>query len=95
MYSRPPAGIQEIKRETVDLWPDMARVLGVSRNTIYEAARRGDFRTIRVGKRILVPIPEIRRLVDGEPVESIHSEREVNIGTDKVQARDECPSRGR
>jgi hypothetical protein len=72
MYSKPPAGTQEIKRETVDLWPDMARILGVSRNAIYEAARRGDFRTIRVGKRILVPLPEVRRLVDGESIESIH-----------------------
>ena len=66
-----PAGT---RRETVDLWPDMARILGVSRNGIYEAARRGDFRTIRVGKRILVPLAEIRRLLDGESVAITHAD---------------------
>ena len=71
----------DTKRETVDLWPDMARILGVSRNGIYEAARRGDFRTIRVGKRILVPLAEIRRLLDGESGAINHHEVDV-IATD-------------
>lgn len=75
-----PAGT---RRETVDLWPDMARILGVSRNGIYEAARRGDFRTIRVGKRILVPLAEIRRLLDGESVAITHADHSVDLsGTD-------------
>ena len=46
----------------------MASILGVSRNAVYDAARRGDFRTIRVGKRILVPKSEIRRLLNAGPV---------------------------
>lgn len=65
------------KRETVDLWPEMARLLGVGRNAIYEAARRGDFRTIRIGKRILVPLPEISRLLGGNIVEMIREERDL------------------
>lgn len=41
------------------------QTLGVSRNAVYGAARRGDFRTIRIGKRILVPRSEIHRLLTG------------------------------
>ena len=37
---------------TVD---EAAAVLGISRNSAYEAARRGEIPTIRVGRRILVP----------------------------------------
>ena len=35
---------------------DAGRVLGIGRGAAYEAARRGDFPTRRIGKRILVPI---------------------------------------
>jgi len=58
---------QATTRETFDLWPETARILGIGRNAVYDAARRGDFRTIRVGKRILVPKSEIRRLLGGKP----------------------------
>lgn len=36
-------------------------IFGLSRNASYEAARRGDFQTIRIGKRILVPTAPLRR----------------------------------
>jgi len=63
--------LQITKRETLDLWPETARLLGIGRNSVYQAARRGDFRTVRVGKRILVPKSEIRRLLKcGSRVES-------------------------
>lgn len=58
---------QGTNRQTLNLWPDTARLLGVGRNAVYQAARRGDFRTIRVGKRILVPKSEIRRLLNVRP----------------------------
>lgn len=32
-----------------------ARYLGIGRNAGYEAARRGDIPTIRIGRRVLVP----------------------------------------
>ncbi|MGP6192347.1 MAG: helix-turn-helix domain-containing protein [Vulcanimicrobiaceae bacterium] len=34
---------------------EAARLLGISRNLAYEAARRGEIPTIRIGRRILVP----------------------------------------
>lgn len=32
---------------------------GLGRNASYEAARRGDFETIRIGKKIVVPVAPI------------------------------------
>jgi excisionase family DNA binding protein len=35
--------------------PEVAKLLGISRNFAYELARRGEIPVIRFGKRILVP----------------------------------------
>jgi excisionase family DNA binding protein len=45
---------------------EVARKLGVGRNQAYEGARRGDFPTIRVGKRILAPKQPIDRMLAGD-----------------------------
>jgi excisionase family DNA binding protein len=42
---------------------EAARLLGISRNLAYEAARRGEIPTIRIGRRILVPIAALERLI--------------------------------
>jgi excisionase family DNA binding protein len=34
---------------------EAARLLGISRNSAYEAVRRGELPTIRLGRRILIP----------------------------------------
>ena len=34
---------------------DAARLLGISRGLAYEAARRGELPTLRLGRRLLVP----------------------------------------
>jgi excisionase family DNA binding protein len=43
--------------------PQAAQLLGISRNLAYEAVRRGEIPTIRIGRRILVPIVAIERLL--------------------------------
>jgi excisionase family DNA binding protein len=45
---------QEPERKTVNI-DGAARELGLSRNAAYEAARRGEIPTIRIGRRLLVP----------------------------------------
>jgi excisionase family DNA binding protein len=42
---------------------EAGEILGVSRASAYAAARSSDLETIRVGKRILVPVPKLRRLL--------------------------------
>ena len=42
---------------------EAARMLGIGRTLAYEAARNGDLRTIRVGRRVLVPLVAIEALL--------------------------------
>jgi excisionase family DNA binding protein len=43
-----------------------AKRLGIGRNQAYAAAARGEIPVIRIGKRLLVPIAALERLVAGE-----------------------------
>ena len=50
------------KKQTVSV-PEAGKVLGVGRNASYEAARKGGIPTLRIGKRLVVPIPALERLL--------------------------------
>jgi excisionase family DNA binding protein len=56
---------QTIERKTLNLWPDVGRILGLSRPSTYAAAKNGQIPTIRIGGRILVPRAALERLLDG------------------------------
>ena len=43
---------------------EAAQLLGISRSFAYEAVRRGDIPSIRIGRRILVPKAALHRLLD-------------------------------
>lgn len=45
---------------------EATRELGIGRGLAYEAARRGELPTIRVGRRLLVPVDALDRLLAGE-----------------------------
>ncbi len=53
MTTRATYGVQEA-----------AKILGIGRNAAYEAARRGDIPTIRIGGRILVPKAALERMLE-------------------------------
>lgn len=55
-----------MERKTTTV-PEAGKVLGLSRNAAYRAAKRGDIPTVRIGGRILVPLAQLERLLD--PVE--------------------------
>ena len=40
---------------------ETAKRLGIGRNTAYEAVKRGDIPSIRIGRRILVPTKALER----------------------------------
>ena len=44
--------------------PEAGAILGLSRNASYEAAKRGDIPTIKIGKLLRVPVRAIERLLD-------------------------------
>lgn len=56
---------------TVD---EAARLLGVSRGSAYEAARRGELPVIRLGRRLVVPRARLEDLLGGD------AERKQNGG---------------
>ena len=47
-----------------------AKRLGIGRNQAYAAAARGEIPVIRIGKRLLVPIAALERLVTGDTVKA-------------------------
>jgi excisionase family DNA binding protein len=52
-------------RLTLDV-PAAGKLLGLSREAAYDAVRRGEIPTIRIGRRLLVPRARLMRLLDGE-----------------------------
>lgn len=53
-----------MERQTVTVG-EVARMLGIGRNSAYEAVRRGEIPTLRIGKRILVPRAALEGLLAG------------------------------
>lgn len=45
---------------------DASRMLGISRSHAYELIARGDLPSVRLGRRVLVPIEALRTLAGGE-----------------------------
>ena len=45
--------------------PEAARRLGIARQTAYEAVRQGEIPSIRIARRILVPIAALEALLAG------------------------------
>jgi excisionase family DNA binding protein len=46
---------------------ETAARLGISRPTAYEAVKTGSIPSIRIGRRVLVPIAALERLFGGDP----------------------------
>ena len=46
--------------------PEAARRLGIGRNQGYEAARNAQIPTIRLGRRLVVPLAAFERMLRGE-----------------------------
>lgn len=44
---------------------EAAQILGLSRSFAYERARDGSIPTVRLGRKIVVPVAQLRRLLDG------------------------------
>ena len=56
--------MESTERKTLSV-TEAAKALGICRNKAYEAARRGEIPTIKIGKRILVPRAAFERMLQG------------------------------
>ena len=64
---------------------EAARAIGVSRGLAYELVRRGDLRTVHVGRRVLVPRDAVRDFLGLSQEQAAPSPRRTpEIGFDEV-----------
>jgi len=67
--------------------PEAGRLLGLGRNAAYEAARRGDIPTIRMGRLLLVPKISLHKLVGADALGSSKSgETDISVAEDTEEA---------
>ncbi len=45
---------------------EAAKILRISRNSAYEAVKRGDIPSVRIGRRVLVPRTSLEMMLRGE-----------------------------
>jgi excisionase family DNA binding protein len=67
---------------------EVAPVLGIGRSSAYEAATSGQIPTLRIGRRILIPVPALRRMLgeidplrNGETPVATGAPQKTNPGT--------------
>jgi excisionase family DNA binding protein len=61
--SESPAASQ-LERRVITL-NEASSILRISRGSAYEAAKRGEIPTIRIGRRVLVPLVAFERMLSG------------------------------
>jgi excisionase family DNA binding protein len=57
-------GERDFQRATYTI-AEAAKKLGIGKNSAYEAAKRGDIPVVKVGKRLLVPMVALERMLTG------------------------------
>jgi excisionase family DNA binding protein len=65
--------------------PEAGRLLGLSRNGSYEAARRGDIPTIRIGRLLVVPKAPFHRMLESTATGTAAPAKEIASKTSKCQ----------
>ena len=53
----------DTERQTLKIG-EAAKVLGISRNTAYDAAKSGELPTVKIGRRLLVPRAALQHMLD-------------------------------
>jgi excisionase family DNA binding protein len=53
------------KRLTVTV-EEAAKILGIGRGLAYEAIRTGQIKSVRIGRRILVPLAPLRKMLNAD-----------------------------
>lgn len=59
MTERKHSELDEVATHATISIEQAANVLGLGRTAAYEAARRGEFPTRRLGRRLIVPVPAL------------------------------------
>jgi len=62
-----PQGLDEIESRLTLSVEETASLLGLGRSAAYEAARRGELPSRRLGRRVIVPVPALLNWLGIEP----------------------------
>lgn len=64
--------LAELRRQVAVTVPEAGELLSLSRSAAYRAAERGEIPTIRVGRRLIVPVPRLLRMLEADPAGEQH-----------------------
>ncbi len=59
----PGRTLTDLQSRTVLNVPEAGALVGLGRAASYAAAKRGDLPTVRIGRRVVVPVPMLLRLL--------------------------------
>jgi excisionase family DNA binding protein len=59
MQQRTPSPLEAVEGKATITIEQTARLLGLGRTAAYDAAKRGELPTRRLGRRLLVPVPAL------------------------------------
>lgn len=65
---RAPLTLSDLRERATCTIPEAAAVLGLSSWAGYQAAQRGEIPVLSLGRRKVVAVPALLRMLDGEPV---------------------------
>lgn len=63
--STPPLFDPDWTSRTTLTVTQMAAVIGIGRSAAYEAVRAGQIPSLRIGRRVLIPVSALRALLEG------------------------------
>jgi excisionase family DNA binding protein len=66
----------EAERRLTVTVQECANLAGISRNTAYALVAQGKIKSVRLGKRILIPRQGLEKLLNGEPVSVVKKPNE-------------------
>ena len=67
MHERDPITLDQLDGRVTLTVEEAATLLGLGRSAAYEAARRGQLPTRRLGRRLLVPVPALLEWLGARP----------------------------
>lgn len=62
-----PLGLEDLEHRITLTVEEVASLLGLGRTAAYEAARRGEIPSRRLGRRVIVPVPALLEWLGATP----------------------------
>lgn len=68
--------LDDLQGRAVITVPECGELLGLKRSASFGAAKRGEIPTLTLGRRLVVPVPALLRLLGAESVGDVFAENE-------------------